>query len=525
MNIRYKLSAALLLILLSVTACQDLFSDINRKMDGVSEEELNGDNNLVGVLFPNMEALIVPLDNRGDFQHCESLTGDVYGRMMISVSDDWSGEFSWFTYDGNHWLDNPFSGALAFYTSYAEVGKITGYEGINYAWARIMRVAVMHRLADQYGPIPYSEVSMSSFHVGYDDDDTVYLTMLEELDEAISDMSALVAAWDGTMTMANFDRIYGGDWNKWLKFANSLMLRLAVRISNPAPELARMYAEKAVAAGVIESNEDNAFFNMAIGRMGTIENTFWGVSKGYNDTRACADLVCYLKGYEDPRLNVYFDRSDIQDGEVMGVRAGTLCKRNDFVRHSAPGVGQYDPYPLLTAAETAFLKAEGAMKGWNMRKSAKELYEEGVSLSFGQWNVSGAADYLADGTRTQAPYSDPLLSGENCDPVSSVCVAWDESLPDRADAGNPNYERLMIQKYLASYPLGHETWCDYRRTGLPHFFPVFRSVETKYKGLVVAERLPFSVREQENNAGNVAAAVSMLSGDDDFTTKLWWARK
>ena len=188
---------------LVLTSCNDLFSEINRKMDGVTEEQLMGDNNLIGALFPNMEALIVPLTGRGDFQHCESLTGDVYGRMMMSNSDDWSGEFSWFTYDGNHWLDNPFSGALAFYTSFSEVGKITGYEGINYAWARIMRVAVMHRLADQYGPIPYSQVSMSSFHVPYDDDDQVYFTMLEELDEAIEDMSELVASWDGTATMAN----------------------------------------------------------------------------------------------------------------------------------------------------------------------------------------------------------------------------------------------------------------------------------------------------------------------------------
>ena len=506
---------------LVLTSCNDLFSEINRKIDGVTEEQLMGDNNLIGALFPNMEALIVPLTGRGDFQHCESLTGDVYGRMMMSNSDDWSGEFSWFTYDGNHWLDNPFSGALAFYTSFSEVGKITGYEGINYAWARIMRVAVMHRLADQYGPIPFSQVSMSSFHVPYDDDDQVYFTMLEELDEAIEDMSELVASWDGTATMANFDRIYSGDWNKWLKFANSLMLRLAVRISNPAPEQAREYAEKAVSRGVILSKADNALFNMVSGRMGTIESAFWGVAKGYNDSRACADLVCYLKGYDDPRLEAYFEKASFTDSfsDVEGVRAGTLCKRNDFVKHSAPSVEQYDSYPLLTAAETAFLMAEGAMKGWNMGGSAKEFYEKGVALSFEQWNVGGSAEYLADNTRSQAAYVSSVLSGEDAEPVSTVTVAWEEG-NDTA-----NYERLMVQKYLAQFPLGHETWCDYRRTGLPKFFPVYRSVETKYKNLVVAERLPFSVKEMENNAENVIAAQAMLSGPDDFTTKLWWAKQ
>lgn len=523
----YRMAAAFLM-LCATLSCQDLFSDINRRMDGVTEEELSGDNNIVGALFPNMEALIVPLGSKGDFQHCESLTGDVYGRMMISISDNWAGEMSYYSYAGTHWLDNPFTSALAFYTSFSEVSTITGGEGINYDWARIMRVAVMHRLADQYGPIPYSQVSTSSFYVPYDDDDEVYLTMLEELDEAITDMTELVSQWDGVCTMANYDRIYSGDWNKWLKFANSLMLRLAIRISNAAPEIAREYAEKAVGRGVIQSNSDNAFYNMASGRMGTVESAFWGVAKTYNDCRACADLVCYLKGYADPRLNAYFDNATFPENktnEVEGVRAGSLCTRDDFVGHSAPSVEQYTSYPLLTAAETAFLLAEGAMKGWNMGGSAKDFYTEGIKYSFEQWGVSGASSYASDNARTQAAYKSSVLTGEDQDPVSTVTVAWDDAAGDTASAENPNYERLMVQKYLAQYPLGHETWCDYRRTGLPKFFPVYRSVETKYKGMVVAERLPFSIKEGENNAENLNAAKSMLSGPDDFSTKLWWAKK
>lgn len=516
----YKAFCAAFLLPAAVS-CQDLFSEVNRNLDGVTEEELMGDNNIIGALFPNMEALIVPLDSRGNFQHCESLTGDVYGRMMMSVKDDWAGEFSYFSYDGTHWLDNPFTGVLAFYTSFSEVSKITGGEGLNYDWARIMRVAVMHRLADQYGPIPYTKVSTSSFYVGYDDDDKVYLTMLSELDEAVEDMARLVSAWDGTCTMAKFDRIYSGDWHKWLRFANSLMLRLAVRISNAAPETAREYAEKAVGRGVILSNQDNAFYNMASG----LQSAFWGVAKSYNDSRACADMVCYLKGYEDPRLNVYFEPSAFAGSEVEGVRAGSMCLRNNFVNHSAPAVDLYDPYPLLTAAETAFLMAEGAMKGWDMGGTAQSFYEQGIRLSFGQWGVSGAESYIADNERTQAAYRSSILTGEDCDPVSYVTVRWNESVADEASASNPNYERLMIQKYLAQYPLGHETWCDYRRTGLPKFFPVFRSVETVYRGLVVAQRLPFPVNEMENNAENLLEAKSMLSGPDDFTTKLWWAKK
>ncbi|MCM1177600.1 MAG: SusD/RagB family nutrient-binding outer membrane lipoprotein [Clostridium sp.] len=513
---------------MSLMSCTKNFAEINRRMDGVTREELMGDNNLVGALFPSMEALIVPLSDRGAFQHCESLTGDVYGRNMIAI-DDWAGEFSYFTYDGTHWLDNPFNFVLSFYTSYSEACRICEYQGINYAWARIMRVAAMHRLADQYGPIPYSQVSTNSLHVGYDDDDTVYKTMLEELDMAIDDMEGLVASWDGTLTMANFDRIYGGDWNRWLKFANSLMLRLAVRISNPEPELARHYAEKAIAGGVIESNSDNAFYNMTIGRMASVESAFWGVAIGYNDSRACADLLCYMQGYSDPRLSAYFLPAELNDGitgtRYAGVRAGSMCNTTDFRKHSAPRVSQYDPYPILTASEVAFLRAEGAMKGWSMGGSAKEFYEKGITLSFEQWNVGGAADYKADNTRTQADFSSPIMTGESCNAVSNVTVAWDDAAGNEASASNPNYERLMVQKYIALYPLGHETWCDYRRTGLPNFFPVFRQVETKYQGLAVASRLPFPVKEQENNAENLQAAVSMLSGEDDFATKLWWAKK
>ena len=201
------------------------------------------------------------------------------------------------------------------------------------------------------------------------------------------------------------------------------------------------------------------------------------------------------------------------------MRAGTLCKRNDFVKHSAPRVDQYEAYPLLTAAETAFLLSEAALKGWDMGASAEELYKRGVTLSFEQWGVAGASEYLNDNVHSQEAYESSVLPGENIDPVSTVKVAWDDS-----DA-EANLERIMVQKYLAQFPLGHETWCDCRRTGYPKFFPVYRSVAAQYKGLVVAERIPFSVKEKANNAANVAEAETMLSGNDDFTTKLWWAKK
>lgn len=507
-------------------ACTDNFSEINWPNGGLTEEELNRDNNLNGSMVPAMEMMVVPQDDNGSFQHCESLLGDVCGRMLMSnaggpsSTQKWTGDFSCFRYDGPQWLNNPFSSTLRFYTSYISVLKFTEQDPTNsvYAIARILRVATMHRLADMYGPIPYSKIDPADLdlYIPYDDDDVVYLTMLSELSEAIDDLKDCIDN-DRMITIDNFDRIYGGDYTKWLKYANSLMLRLAVRISNVAPVQAKEYAQKAVQGGVIESNAESAFLHMVIGRMTQLTSKLYVMAYNYIDTFAAADLLCYMNGYNDPRRAAYFNQVEIDGEDVyFGLRAGSGMSRTDIEsKISRPKVNTDDDYPLLTASEVAFLRAECAYMwpGFEER-TAEDFYREGIRLSFEQWKVQGVDTYL-ECSEGPSRYED-YVGSENASLATDVDVKW--------EADGNELQRIITQKYIAMYPLGHETWCDYRRTGFPVFLPVFSKVPSEYNGLVVLNRVIFSKEEAKNNTANLNEALTMLSGPDDFATKLWWAK-
>lgn len=526
--------AAIAVLGLGLTACDDYFHRINWPYGGLTEEELDRDNIRQGSMIPTMEMFIVPQDNAGSFQHCESLVGDVWGRMLMCEpgggSNNWAGDFSWYSPDSEHWISNPFTNVMSFYQSYVSTWNFTGHSSDNSIWAltRILRVAAMHRLADTYGPIPYTAINPEDLdlYIPYDREEVAWKAMLEDLDGAIDDLEACIAS-GSCADITNFDRVYQGDMNKWLKFANSLLLRLAVRISNVEPELTKTYVAKAVSGGVIESNDDNAFMHMRIGLMSDITSKLYIMMSGaYNDTYAAADLTCYMNGYKDARRPAYFTTyaySDASSGEThnlyVGLRAGSSASDQQVeATCSRPNVSQYSDYPLLTAAEVSFLRAECALRGW-LEGDARALYEEGIRLSFSQWGVSGADAYLADSESVPEAYTD-YMNSEDSDAPSTVTIAWEEE-----DGAERNLQRIITQKYIALYPLGHETWCDYRRTGYPEFLPVWPAkVSGEYASMPVANRLKFSIDEARQNAANLAIAVSYLNGGDDYSTKLWWAK-
>lgn len=562
-----KITTISVLAVLACVGCTDAFEEVNWPYGGVTEEELDRDNVRQGSMIPAMELLIVPMDDNAHFQHCESLVGDVAGRMLMSNAggapgQKWTGDFSRFSYDHTGWYDNPFNYTMGFYTSYINSLKFvqTGatedgsgntvfeYDKSNaiYAIIRILRVAVMHRLADMYGPIPFSQIKPEdlNLYIPYDDDNTVYINedvahqgLLPMLSEAIADLkNCLLTNREGMMNIANFDRIYEGDYIQWVKYANSLMLRLAMRISNREPALARRYAEEAIkpfevqsgnqtetiACGVIDNNTDNAVMHMQIGHMSKITSKLYSIAYGYIDTFAAADMVCYLQGYNDPRIEKYFNTVEIENADgsktsiYNGLRAGTTIGQSDIqTKFSKPKVDVYDDYPLLTAAEVAFLRAEGMLKGWEMGGSAESFYNEGVRLSFEQWGASGYATYI-EGETAPVKYEDVVTNNrEDADAPSDITVKW-------ANDGK-ELQRIITQKYLALYPLGHEAWCDYRRTGYPDILPVYQN--TISTTLKVISRLPLPHTEETQNADNFLEAQSMLSGPDDMKTKIWWAKQ
>lgn len=327
------------------------------------------------------------------------------------------------------------------------------------------------------------------------------------------------------MELTTEDRIYQGDYKKWIKFANSLKLRIAIRISNAVPEYAKEKAEEAVAHpyGVMDSNEYDAYDNITTTnyKNGLASVNSWG------EVRANACIVSFMNGYQDPRREAYFTKSSASgDYDYIGVRSGIQGITTDmFSTYSTVKVETKTPMLIFNAAEVAFLKAEGALKGWTMGGTAEEFYKEGIRLSFSEHGISGADTYIANKTNVPADYVCPANSAYNYSNSCKLSVAWNTDSSEKAK--EENLERILTQKMIANFPIGNETWADFRRTGYPGVFPAYNNLSTQ--GVTKERqqrRLRFSEDEYASNGTNVTEACSFLSnGQDTDATDLWWAKK
>ena len=440
----------------------------------------------------------------------------------LTMANSWGGSnFNTFN-QTESWNQIPFNTPFEkFYSNYFKLETATGGKGHYWAMAKLLRVNTMLRVTDCYGPIPYSQVANGKTAVAYDSQEDVYKHMFEDLDYVIQMLGEFVDEVGGLKPLEGYDPVYNGDYNKWMRFANSLKLRLAVRISNVSPELARTKAEEAVKStrGLIDTNDNNAYVGV-----GAEPNPLWLVASSWGEIRINATIASYMKGYSDPRSAVYFTTSKLGgDSPYMGMRSGLEgVKPATYSGYSMPNYEQKDDMLMFCAAETAFLRAEGALRGWDMGGSARDFYEQGVKLSFDQRKVSGADEYLANAVAVPEPFIDPVNPAKcNYTPKTKITIAWNEGA-----STEEKLERIITQKWIANFPLGFEGWADYRRTG---YLEVFPSVSNLSNGVIDTNRqlrrLPFPLSEKQGNSANVSAAVSMLGGPDTGATDLWWAKK
>ena len=282
---------------------------------------------------------------------------------------------------------------------------------------------------------------------------------------------------------------------------------------------ARKAAEEAVAAGVITANADNAFLTVAENRSAMVFND-------WSDHRVGADLVSYMNGYSDPRREKMFTKGLYNKKEdFYGIRIGIDVANKDIVTgvYSRPVITEASPFLWMNAAEVTFLRAEGALRGWNMGEDAKSLYNTAIALSFEQYGVAGADEYSSDTEKIPAAYNDPLGTySDKTGPRSRITIAWEDG-----DANfERNLERVITQKWIAIFPLCVEAWSEFRRTGYPKLIPV---VENKSGGTidsgVMIRRLWYPPLEYSENPKNLAAAVAALGGPDNGGTRLWWDKK
>jgi hypothetical protein len=395
-----------------------------------------------------------------------------------------------------------------------------------YALANILWVLSFHRVTDYWGPIPYFKAGVPASSVPYDPQDKIYDDFFKRLADAVTVLKGKTSE----KPYGDFDIMYKGDVNKWITFANTLRLRLALRISKVDATRAKAEAEAAVAAGVMTTSpgEDAYVLRSVTGD----DNNGLSIMSDWNEFRMSASMESVLKGYTDPRMPVYFlpaQKTGTYEGERNGLTATQLTQAvnlHDANSHAGPrwaspsygGSSSYlsTPQNVMAVAEAYFLRAEGALLGWNMGGSASALYNAGITNSLKQWGITDntvITNYINSTAVPIAP-NDYL----NSPPVTNV--------PVKFDAANVAIQReqIALQKWLAMYPDGMEAWADYRRSRYLKLYPVANSDNPDITNTATQwiRRIPFLLSEKQNNGAEVDKAIQLLGGPDKVTTPVWW---
>ena len=492
------------------TSCTDHFEERNTSPTGL--ETLSPED--VKSLFPNA---LYRGWNQGSYQTGQNLTGDMYCQFFAGTQP----AFASHRYVINQmWMQSFWTGTYvttlpSLFTIINETSE--GDLPTLNAIARIWRVFIMNRTTDYFGPIPYSEIGSDAKEIAYDSQKDIYYDFFKELDEATTDLKNNL----NVPSYEDKDLIYQGDNEKWLKFGNTLRLRLALRISGVEPEKARMEAEAALSAGVMEDISDDAFMTPTSVNYNTLNRiTAW------NEFRMSANMESLLLGYEDPRLPIYFEPAKA-DGEWRGARNGMIpAEQNigfntyDYTSNLSerfhPENQSTNPMTVMYAAEAYFLRAEGALNGWNMGGSAEELYNRGIEMSMRTWGISNMDVINKYINGTSLPIAPAPENGWNTPPLTDIPVKFSTD-PEK------QREQIGTQKWLALYPNGMEAWAEMRRSGYPKMYPLIHSNNDDIRADEMIRRIVFLDLERRANGNAVVNAESLLgAGGDKVSTRLWW---
>lgn len=344
------------------------------------------------------------------------------------------------------------------------------------AIADLMMVFTWHVLVDVYGDIPYSEALQGNENLvpAYDDDEAIYMDLFNRIDAAIATLSA------GGSSFGGADLIYNGDTEKWVKFANSLKLRMAVRISDVNQSTASIKATEAFDGGVFESAADNAAFPFESTPPNT--NAMWVdlVQSGRFDFIVSNTFVDVIVPLDDPRIPVF-----MQDN-VMPYVGGPYGDNNSYANYTHIGEVFYEADLeglLMSYSEVEFLLAEASARNL-ISSDAEDHYNMAITASLEYWGVGGqASSYLGQSN-----------------------VAY--------DAGNWK-KSIGVQKWISLFTRGFEAWASWKLLDYPAMNTAAISA------LPVPRRYIYPNSEPNVNEENYDAAVAAMGGDE-LTSRVFW---
>ncbi len=535
MNTWKKLAFSGLLATLIGSACTRNFDDMNTNQHEADEDMMAADNLKTGAFFSQMQRNTVLFKDgtnlTSDYQVAQGLTSDAYSGYICPTGTWFGGVHNGSYYFITGWIEKTFtSGFASVMPAWQAIKKTADAQSLPEvaALATIVKVEAMHRVADAYGPIPYNNYGSGTLQNSYNSLEEVYIRFFNELDASIDVLTLYAQGNPSARLLQKYDYLYNGNVTSWIKFANTLRLRLAMRVVYANASLAQIEAEKSISNpfGVISSVNERAALQRSSNL--TYYHPLQEIAYSFNagEARMSASMDAYLNGYADPRRASYFTVAD--DGNYHGVRQGILT--TNWTPYTGTKISNLKmdmgttQIVWMTAAESYFLRAEGALRGWNMGGTAQSLYEQGISASFVENGLqsSAAATYAANNTAVPAAFTDNSgQTGNNATAPSTIKIAW-----NAADPFETNLERIITQKWIAMYPDGPEGWAEFRRTGYPKLFPVVNNNSNgTINTAIQVRRIPYPQSEYNNNRAGVLQGVSQLLGPDGGGTKLWWDKK
>jgi len=336
----------------------------------------------------------------------------------------------------------------------------------------VVEVYAYSVLVDYFGDVPYTQaLDPTNPAPAYDDAETIYLDLFTKLDAAIAALDE-----SGSGFAASQDPVYGGDVSKWKMAANSLKLRMAMRLADSNPSVSKQMAE-AAADGVITDNADN----FGIQYLGAAPNTnpLWVslVQSGRDDFVGANTLIDRMNPLSDPRLPSYFATiGGIYDGGIYGSAnaASGFSSISDVMKEPAL-IGN-----MITASEVHFLLAEAFERGYSVWGSAEAHYDFGVTWSILEWGGSQAD---ADTYLAQADVAYGTAAGD-----------WKQ--------------KIGTQKWIAMFNNGMEGWTTWRLLDQPTLTP---PPDMSMSDIPV--RFLYPVSEATLNGASYDAAASAIGGD------------
>ncbi len=448
-------------------------------------------------------------------QHWASTSGYFFGDKYSFSPGGWGSFF-------DHTYTSTVKNVVDCYTT--TIGK-PQYKNLHQI-ARIMKALVFERITDVYGDVPYFSAGQayhgSVYFPAYDKQQDIYADMLKEVSEAVDSLDEEADQPVGDMFYAGTDDQIG----EWKKFGNTLLLRMAMRLTKVDPATAQDYVKK-LQGLTMESNDDNAIVQHGTNGPLTINRIYRGIGED-GDIQLSGQLsktfIDFLKKNNDPRLPVFSyvypedyspgdepsggssdpdDQNGLPNGYNTGSGANGIQHFPGYLGsinlYSRPGPIVFNataPTLVLTYAESELLLADAA-KRWGIGDAAMH-YKNGVLAAITELAAYGDAGAIDEADAAKYYKAHPY-----------------------ADADGLNM--INTQFWVATFLNEYEAWANYRRTGYPALVPV------TYPGSqspgAIPRRMAYSTVDKQVNTANYDAAVAALTGGDKITSRMWWDKQ